>query len=549
MRTLSYILENNQLPVLVRMSCDENHLLKMGTSHYNAGQFGNLLITEQYIEYYLMLNSVDGTAIDPEMRPEGNLMFLTENLSMTPVTGFKDRSQEDFQRYMAALAAQAAQYEYDTRRGNPDFAEYYARDINRKTGDGGIPTVNPPAIPGMDMDDQESEEELYEEMPPELPPRPPSHPESPISPTTDKHTSLHAVTVTDAGKTKNKPHGLRNLLKRDKPKESLIEDTSERSPKLGTELIIKPKTEKPASPTSKNLKRHKTLEKKDGPRGKPNDYQKTVYTAGTSKQATKPTNESNVSGGSGSTPVIPTRPKPSIPAVPKDGQYQTLAEGAPPPTYLHMKDESEESMYEVDPEPEVEQPEYCVAYQDMRGISRTPNKNQNQETKENPEVTPTTQARTSEVYEYMAATSQTGNEDMTSTKNIPMTSSSAGQRKGQQRTGKNTVPDTKHAKKNTAERNPAMPKNTKHSANNDNRADSQTNQTTPANVQSMDIGKLCDVLKQLKLDKYVQTFHDNAIDGMIVSSLKSEEYQTELGMTRLEALRLFHFVQSGHIPK
>ncbi|WAR16293.1 hypothetical protein MAR_030887 [Mya arenaria] len=438
---------------------------------------------------------IRGHNTNPEMRPEGNLMFLTENLSMTPVTGFKDRSQEDFQRYMAALAAQAAQYEYDTRRGNP-----------------------------------ESEEELYEEMPPELPPRPPSHPESPISPTTDKHTSLHAVTVTDAGKTKNKPHGLRNLLKRDKPKESLIEDTSERSPKLGTELIIKPKTEKPASPTSKNLKRHKTLEKKDGPRGKPNDYQKTVYTAGTSKQATKPTNESNVSGGS-------------------DGQYQTLAEGAPPPTYLHMKDESEESMYEVDPEPEVEQPEYCVAYQDMRGISRTPNKNQNQETKENPEVTPTTQARTSEVYEYMAATSQTGNEDMTSTKNIPMTSSSAGQRKGQQRTGKNTVPDTKHAKKNTAERNPAMPKNTKHSANNDNRADSQTNQTTPANVQSMDIGKLCDVLKQLKLDKYVQTFHDNAIDGMIVSSLKSEEYQTELGMTRLEALRLFHFVQSGHIPK
>ncbi|KAH3819338.1 hypothetical protein DPMN_121071 [Dreissena polymorpha] len=68
---------------------------------------------------------------------------------MAPVTGLKNRPKVDFDAYMGKLHHEAAGIVYNRKMGNPDFAEYDTRKIDPMTGDGGIPTIDPPAIPGQ----------------------------------------------------------------------------------------------------------------------------------------------------------------------------------------------------------------------------------------------------------------------------------------------------------------------------------------------------------------------------------------------------------------
>ncbi|KAH3819320.1 hypothetical protein DPMN_121053 [Dreissena polymorpha] len=53
------------------------------------------------------------------MTPIVNLIYLTENLSMAPVTGLKNRPKVDFDAYMGKLHHEAAGIVYNRKMGNP----------------------------------------------------------------------------------------------------------------------------------------------------------------------------------------------------------------------------------------------------------------------------------------------------------------------------------------------------------------------------------------------------------------------------------------------
>ncbi|XP_052251281.1 uncharacterized protein LOC127858302 isoform X2 [Dreissena polymorpha] len=173
-KTIDFLLDNHELPFLVKLACHEDHQFNIGTTRCKASSFGNLLITEKYLEHYYMVNCIDGA--DPKMNPIVNLIYLTENLSMAPVTGLKNRPDADFDAYMGKLDQEAEGIVYDRKMGNSDFAEYDTRKIDPMTGDGGIPTIDPPEIPGQILE----EDGDYNEIPPELPTRskPLSEPQS-----------------------------------------------------------------------------------------------------------------------------------------------------------------------------------------------------------------------------------------------------------------------------------------------------------------------------------------------------------------------------------
>ncbi|XP_052271390.1 uncharacterized protein LOC127872101 [Dreissena polymorpha] len=164
-KSMEFLLDNHELPFLVKLACHEDHQFKIGTTRCSASLFGNLLITEKYLEHYYMMNCIYGA--DPKMIPIVNLIYLTENLSMASVTGLKNRPKADYDAYMGKLDKEAAGFMYDRTIGNPDFAEYDTRKIDPMTGDGGIPTIDPPAIPGQILE----EDGDYNEIPPELPTR------------------------------------------------------------------------------------------------------------------------------------------------------------------------------------------------------------------------------------------------------------------------------------------------------------------------------------------------------------------------------------------
>ncbi|XP_052252199.1 uncharacterized protein LOC127858913 isoform X2 [Dreissena polymorpha] len=86
---------------------------------------------------------------------------------MAPVTGLKNRPKADYDAYMGKLDKEAAGIMYDRTICKPDFAEYDTRKIDPMTGDGGIPTIDPPATPGQILE----EDGDYTEILPELPTR------------------------------------------------------------------------------------------------------------------------------------------------------------------------------------------------------------------------------------------------------------------------------------------------------------------------------------------------------------------------------------------
>lgn len=68
-------------------------------------------------------------------------------------------------------------------------------------------------------------------------------------------------------------------------------------------------------------------------------------------------------------------------------------------------------------------------------------------------------------------------------------------------------------------------------------------------VKAMSIKDILEVLKLLKLEEYAQVFHDNSVDGEILTSLSFDDLVSELNMKKLEALRLHKYIETGHVPK
>jgi len=68
-------------------------------------------------------------------------------------------------------------------------------------------------------------------------------------------------------------------------------------------------------------------------------------------------------------------------------------------------------------------------------------------------------------------------------------------------------------------------------------------------VKKLTIKDLSGVLEELHLGQYAKSFEENSVDGEILSSLSVDDLVSELSLKKLEAIRLYKFVKSGHVPK
>ncbi|KAL3889398.1 hypothetical protein ACJMK2_001742 [Sinanodonta woodiana] len=79
---------------------------------------------------------------------------------------------------------------------------------------------------------------------------------------------------------------------------------------------------------------------------------------------------------------------------------------------------------------------------------------------------------------------------------------------------------------------------------------STRNITRPTfDVREMNMRDVADALIKLKLEKYTSLFISSLVDGMILSKLNEADLQKDFGFSKIEAIRLRTFVETGHIPK
>jgi len=72
---------------------------------------------------------------------------------------------------------------------------------------------------------------------------------------------------------------------------------------------------------------------------------------------------------------------------------------------------------------------------------------------------------------------------------------------------------------------------------------------TGDDVRALTIDEVCQFLGVLKLESYADIFRENMVDGVLLTSLGREDFLSEFAMKPLEAMRLWNFAQSGHVPK
>ncbi|XP_071113834.1 uncharacterized protein [Haliotis cracherodii] len=68
-------------------------------------------------------------------------------------------------------------------------------------------------------------------------------------------------------------------------------------------------------------------------------------------------------------------------------------------------------------------------------------------------------------------------------------------------------------------------------------------------VKDLSIGDLIKKMKELKLEKHVNAFKKQQIDGTIASQLTKDILQSDFGFSAVEAIKFREYVRSGHIPK
>ena len=71
----------------------------------------------------------------------------------------------------------------------------------------------------------------------------------------------------------------------------------------------------------------------------------------------------------------------------------------------------------------------------------------------------------------------------------------------------------------------------------------------PKNFKNITMKGVGDCLKLLHLDKYVEKFEENMIDGNLLLSLTDSVLQEDLGMSRLDIAKMHKFVHEGWRPK
>ena len=65
-------------------------------------------------------------------------------------------------------------------------------------------------------------------------------------------------------------------------------------------------------------------------------------------------------------------------------------------------------------------------------------------------------------------------------------------------------------------------------------------------AESCEVGEY---LKLLKLDKYVETFKNEMVDGTFLIDMDEELLKDDFEFKRIEAKRLLRFASEGHMPR
>lgn len=78
-----------------------------------------------------------------------------------------------------------------------------------------------------------------------------------------------------------------------------------------------------------------------------------------------------------------------------------------------------------------------------------------------------------------------------------------------------------------------------------------TESKTPCSfcIEEKSIQDIVHVLSLLRLNKYAERFQEEMVDGEILAGLSVEDLQSEFGFSKLEALRLYRYIEKGHVPK
>ncbi|KAL3889402.1 hypothetical protein ACJMK2_001746 [Sinanodonta woodiana] len=164
MQTMAEILDENKLPVLVKLGCEGIREIKVGCSKYQAMTFGNLLITKEYIEHFYLCNCISS---DLNMFTTSVLCALSENMSCCVITGFRNRPRSEFQAYLESLNKQLVENNvtFDKNQGFPEFAEFTIAERSMETGAGGAMSIYAPLVTLREVLPE------YEEQPPPVPQR------------------------------------------------------------------------------------------------------------------------------------------------------------------------------------------------------------------------------------------------------------------------------------------------------------------------------------------------------------------------------------------
>ncbi|XP_041360528.1 uncharacterized protein LOC121376822 [Gigantopelta aegis] len=74
-------------------------------------------------------------------------------------------------------------------------------------------------------------------------------------------------------------------------------------------------------------------------------------------------------------------------------------------------------------------------------------------------------------------------------------------------------------------------------------------QTREKRVEELTIDELGDKLKALKLDRHVESFRDERIDGCLLTEFDQSVLRDEFKFTQLETIKLMKFIRTGHVPR
>ncbi|XP_060569704.1 uncharacterized protein LOC132728110 isoform X1 [Ruditapes philippinarum] len=502
--------QNDRLPLLVQMACDPQYPIRVGNNRHMARDFGHIMIKEKYMEHFYMMNAIDG--VDLNMNKLICMACLCEDLEATPVTGFKYGSKEEFDEFCRKLSKDVAESGevYDRSKGNEDYSEYsfdemrYLLQISDSSS--GLLTDD------IEAEVSDSESDDYEEVPPELPSRNPLPPRRSrgkkkviISPESNKQTPKSPNSPKSPKSHHKDSKGPFGFLKKKNRHE--IENKREKETKQSNDDFIPP-TSIPKSDKPKETNLHDTITAAANDR----PHVKIAHA-----------------------PIPAIRPLPSTQGDIK-AEYVTLASQR---TYINTQvgratvkpmpkttNVIQEQTYLPMDKGEIYEDEEYETFADIPKMETKLSSPFTANSKVSPLVSELQHKITQKSNQIPEA-----EEDEDDNYEVVGDPDNEGYMIPQQLTHQSPITSQGHNKNG--------PKDSKAGHTYANEFD----------VTSLSMSEVSESLNELGLDKYAKEFKENKIDGEILASLSVEDFTKELGMKKLEAIRLHKFAKSGHIPK